>query len=317
MANQSGWNTGGRDFGGDYDGGRGRQREDYAARDRDGETSGYSRYDRRDDYRYGGGASADYSYGRNRPQGTATFDGGREYGSERGNAGGYGDRGYGDQGFGAYGQGSYGEDGYAQGYERGGYGRSTQGRTAYGRGGYGANAYESSAYGRSDYGRGGDGQEDRFGQGRGGYRAQEPRSFWDKTSDEVSSWFGDDEAARRRRQDEIRAGHHIGRGPSDYVRSDERIREDVNDRLTDDPHIDATGVTVQVKSGEVTLSGTVKSRNDKRHAEDLAESCSGVKHVQNNLRVHDSNYDAQLGQSGSSTAGATSGAASAASRTSN
>jgi len=317
MANQNGWNTGGRDFGGgsnDYDGGRGRQREDYAARDQDGEASGYSRYDRRDDDRYGGGPSADYSYGRNRAQGTSAFGGGRGYGSERGNSGGYGDRGFGgDLGeFGAYGQGSYGQDSYGRGYER-----SAQGRSAYGQAGYGANAYGSSAYGRSDYGRGGYGQEDRFGLGRDAYRAQEPRSFWDKTSDEVSSWFGDDEAARRRRQDEIRAGHHIGRGPSDYVRSDERIREDVNDRLTDDPHIDATGVNVQVKSGEVTLSGTVKSRNDKRHAEDLAESCSGVKHVQNNLRVHDSNYDAQLGQSGSSTAGATSGAASAANRTSN
>ncbi len=37
----------------------------------------------------------------------------------------------------------------------------------------------------------------------------------------------------------------------------------------------------------MTLDGTVDSRSAKRHAEDLAESCSGVKHVQNNLRVKD------------------------------
>jgi osmotically-inducible protein OsmY len=40
-----------------------------------------------------------------------------------------------------------------------------------------------------------------------------------------------------------------------------------------------------VKDSEVTLSGTVDDRTDKRVAEDVAESVSGVKNVQNNLRV--------------------------------
>jgi hypothetical protein len=35
----------------------------------------------------------------------------------------------------------------------------------------------------------------------------------------------------------------------------------------------------------VTLNGQVSSRQDKRRAEDLAELISGVKHLQNNLRV--------------------------------
>jgi hypothetical protein len=35
----------------------------------------------------------------------------------------------------------------------------------------------------------------------------------------------------------------------------------------------------------VTLSGTVRDRNEKRRAEDIAESVQGVSHVQNNLRV--------------------------------
>ncbi|MFC3288266.1 BON domain-containing protein, partial [Paracoccus aerius] len=80
---------------------------------------------------------------------------------------------------------------------------------------------------------------------------------------------------------------HSGRGPRNYSRSDDRIREDVSDRLSDDRHIDASDVEVSVSGGEVTLDGTVDSRAAKRHAEDLAESCSGVKHVQNNLRVKD------------------------------
>jgi hypothetical protein len=85
--------------------------------------------------------------------------------------------------------------------------------------------------------------------------------------------------------DEQRGGQHRGRGPKGYTRSDERIREDVNDRLSDDPHVDASEIEVTVSSCEVTLSGTVDNRDAKRRAEDIAEQVSGVRHVQNNLRV--------------------------------
>ena len=80
-------------------------------------------------------------------------------------------------------------------------------------------------------------------------------------------------------------GAHRGKGPRGYRRSDERIREDVCDCLTDDPRIDASNIEVIVKECEVTLSGSVTSREDKRRAEDLIESISGVKDVNNNLRV--------------------------------
>lgn len=97
--------------------------------------------------------------------------------------------------------------------------------------------------------------------------------------------FGDPNPYVQAATDGETQGHHRGRGPADYRRSDDRIREDVNDRLTDDAHIDASGIQVAVKDGEVTLSGTVESRFAKRHAEDLADRISGAKHVQNNLRV--------------------------------
>lgn len=124
----------------------------------------------------------------------------------------------------------------------------------------------------------------------GGYTGRRPehgsgspngRDWWDRTTDEVMSWFGDEDAARRRRSD------HRGRGPSNYTRSDDRIREDVNDNLTDDWAVDARNVTVAVNNGEVTLDGTVATRLQKRRAEDCAEEVSGVKNVQNNLRVQD------------------------------
>jgi len=85
---------------------------------------------------------------------------------------------------------------------------------------------------------------------------------------------------------ESREGPHRGRGPKAYVRSDDRILDDIGDRLADDPWLDASGVEVGVVAGEVTLSGGVEHRRDKRRAEDLAERVSGVKHVQNNLRMH-------------------------------
>ncbi|WP_046864990.1 BON domain-containing protein [Microvirga massiliensis] len=188
-----------------------------------------------------------------------------------------------------------------RGESRGGYGGSGPGREEYGRGG-GYSGGFAGGFGREEYGRGGfergpgswsegrssDYGREGFGRGArdwssGDYGRGEERGFWDRASDEVSSWFGDEDAERRRRED--MRGEHRGRGPKNYTRSDDRIREDVNDRLSDDPFVDASEVEVQVSGCEVTLSGTVDSREAKRRAEDIAERVSGVKHVQNNLRV--------------------------------
>ena len=80
-------------------------------------------------------------------------------------------------------------------------------------------------------------------------------------------------------------GPHRGRGPKGYQRSDERLREDICERLTDAPDIDATEIGIEVRSGEVTLSGSVPDRRMKRAAEDLIEECSGVNQVHNGLRI--------------------------------
>jgi hypothetical protein len=81
------------------------------------------------------------------------------------------------------------------------------------------------------------------------------------------------------------AGAYRGVGPKGYTRSDERIREHVCDVLMDDSHLDAADIEVEVKDGEVTLNGTVDSRDAKRHAEGLAEQATGVKDVHNRLRI--------------------------------
>jgi hypothetical protein len=82
-----------------------------------------------------------------------------------------------------------------------------------------------------------------------------------------------------------RRGRHAGRGPKGYRRSDDRIREDVNDLLTADPNIDATEIEVRVANGVVTLTGLVEDRSAKRLAEDLAEDVMGVDDVSNQLKV--------------------------------
>jgi len=96
------------------------------------------------------------------------------------------------------------------------------------------------------------------------------------------------EGSDSQRRGRMAEGEHRGKGPKDYTRSDQRIQEDACDRLADDSHLDASNITVAVSKGEVTLDGTVGSRADKRRAEDCVDGCSGVRHVQNNLRVQES-----------------------------
>jgi BON domain-containing protein len=80
-------------------------------------------------------------------------------------------------------------------------------------------------------------------------------------------------------------GRYSGRGPKGYKRSDDRIKEDVCERLTQDPFVDAVEIEVQVRDGEVILTGTVDSRQSKRRAEDIAENVSGVRELHNQIRV--------------------------------
>jgi len=81
------------------------------------------------------------------------------------------------------------------------------------------------------------------------------------------------------------SGGFRGRGPRGYKRSDERIREDVNDRLSDEPALDASGIDVVVKDGVVTLNGTVNNRLDRRRAEDIVLMVPGVTDVMVSLAL--------------------------------
>lgn len=79
-------------------------------------------------------------------------------------------------------------------------------------------------------------------------------------------------------------GPHAGKGPKTYQRTDDRIRDDVNERLTRHGELDASDIDVAVENGEVTLTGAVETRRDKRLAEAIAESVFGVRDVHNRLK---------------------------------
>ncbi len=238
--------------------------------------------DWRQEYRSGGysGRQGSSGFGGYGGSGYAREDRmGRDYGMDRdyGNRSDWGRMNSGsDYGRGDYGRYSDRQEGYGEGRGFAGY-RGMGTEYGYGEDRHRDRGWGStdSDWGRSDWRRGRE-------SGRGGYG--EDRGFLERAGDEIASWFGDEDAERRRREDEMRAQHR-GRGPRGYTRSDDRIREDVNDRLTDDPHIDASEIDVSVSNAEVTLSGTVDHRMTRRRAEDIVESISGVRHVQNNLRV--------------------------------
>lgn len=80
-------------------------------------------------------------------------------------------------------------------------------------------------------------------------------------------------------------GPFQGVGPRNYQRSDARIAEDVNDQLAADPFLDATDVEVHIHDGEVTLTGSVADRYQKRRAEDDVDAVAGVIDVHNQLRL--------------------------------
>ena len=80
-------------------------------------------------------------------------------------------------------------------------------------------------------------------------------------------------------------GSFRGRGPRGYARSDARILEDVNERLCDDPIVDASEIEVRCEQACIVLEGRVPTRWMKHRAEDIADAVAGVKDVDNRIRV--------------------------------
>jgi osmotically-inducible protein OsmY len=81
------------------------------------------------------------------------------------------------------------------------------------------------------------------------------------------------------------AGPHRGKGPKSFTRSDERLEEHVNELLMEHDEIDATHLEVHVEGGEISVTGTVEDRSQRRAVEDLLEGMFGVKDVHLHVKL--------------------------------
>jgi hypothetical protein len=213
-----------------------------------------------------------------------------------------------DPGFGRGGGGDEdrGHSGYARG-NAGMYGGGGGGGYVGGRGSSGYGGSTGTDYGRGNFG-GSNGVQGRFGNNQGpgygagpGYGGSQGRSAGyygggagfsggrEQGFGRERGFGGASDQGFRGRDipspgSDLRGGF-AGRGPKGYTRTDERIREDVCESLSQDDDVDASEVEVKVSGGEVTLTGTVITRSMKRRAEDIAEEVTGVRDVNNNLKV--------------------------------
>lgn len=105
------------------------------------------------------------------------------------------------------------------------------------------------------------------------------RAYGVPTGEEYGGWFGD-------HPEDSRSLHHSRRaGPRGYVRSDERIREEICERLADRADLDVDDVSVVVTQGRVTLEGSVPNRQMKHRIDALCDDSAGVREVDNRIRV--------------------------------
>jgi osmotically-inducible protein OsmY len=147
--------------------------------------------------------------------------------------------------------------------------------------GRGQGGYYSGQGGQSGYGSGSRTREDHD-------QGYSQRMFGDRGGERTTGgWYGgggniNDE---QRSGSYFRGAGHRGKGPKNFTRSDDRIKERVSEALQDDDEIDASEIEIEVRSGEVVLKGTVEDRRMKRIAEECAERVPGVSDVQNQLKV--------------------------------
>jgi hypothetical protein len=187
-----------------------------------------------------------------------------------------------DQAFGGYSPSpyDYGDSGY--GYGSGGYG------PAYGQ------AFEEDYMGSANA----PVQSGAFGQGPGGYGGGFSQGLAGRGGYGPGSGY-----TRGAYEPGFRPESQSGKGPKGYVRSDERLKEDISEKLMRHPAIDASDISVEAKNGAVILTGSIDNRQLKHYVEDLVESCAGVRDIDNRLtvRARDSRRQDGSGSLGGST----------------
>lgn len=185
---------------------------------------------------------------------------------------------------------------YDRPYERSGSERSGRnfeyGARDFGPGGQGHSQTSRNEANRYDFDRGGD-----FNRSRGSlyggsqestganYYGSSGNNYYGSQATQPSRDYGRESVGDYGSERHAQQPSHRGRGPKGYERSDERMRELICERLTDDPYIDASEVAVEVNGKVVKLTGSVEDRRMKYLIEDVIEQCGGVRDIDNQLRV--------------------------------
>jgi hypothetical protein len=146
-----------------------------------------------------------------------------------------------------------------------------------------AGRLERGGYRQEDDARRGYSQESGYAQS-GGNRVGPEGSGYGSSRDHADQFGHEGGGRRSQRAPTPYQARPQGRAPRGYARSDERIHEDVCDRLSHGD-VDPSEVTVTVSQGIVTLEGTVESRDEKFQLEHVAAAALGVKDVENRLRL--------------------------------
>jgi hypothetical protein len=166
----------------------------------------------------------------------------------------------------------------------GGQGRGSRRSTAgsyYEEPGYSGPGQRNRFGDRGEFGSGEDWQQPRYLSGS--YDEAAGRGFG--SSEQEQAWVAGGGAERWGGGQQQRSGTHAGKGPKGYQRSDERVLEDVCEALERHPRIDASEIEVTCSQGEITLRGSVDSRQTRRLAEEAIEELPGVRDVHNELRA--------------------------------
>jgi hypothetical protein len=202
-----------------------------------------------------------------------------------------------------YGRGRYAGSGdYGDRYRGGRYsGRSEEGSSGYSR--FSQPPFSQQPFGHAPFGHSSSGESNEpryFGTGTQGYGGGP--SFTGGTygvADERSDspyfqeggfnqgYYEDQPYARSAEARPTPRRRPYPLGPKGYQRSDERICEDISERLMEAYHIDSSEVTVRVMGGKAILEGTVPDRRMKHAIEDMACAAPGVQDVENRVRVAD------------------------------
>lgn len=183
-------------------------------------------------------------------------------------------------------------------------GRSPDMRTHY-PGAYGVSEYEpsSASSGQGNTRNWGGQSAESRGYGGASRSAGFDRAGYDRDDRAYEQFTGANERSSLNRGYGGAGGSAAARAqrvaPKGYQRSDERIREDLCERLTHSGRLNVREVEVTVSGGVVTLTGSVMDRQQKYRIEDIADDVFGVKDVQNQLRVQREGAGQSGSQSGS------------------